>query len=979
MKYYHFRYAYNMKKLLLFFLLYSIVNASGSIMFDPDLRWHSIKTEHFWIHYHEGLEEPARRMIVIAERVHTRLSADTGWTPALRTDVILSDTMDMSNGFAMPFPYNRVQIFISRPEPDSVLNNFNDWLELVFLHEYVHILNLDSITGIPSISRYTCGRVCFPNMFLPIWQIEGNAVYHESKGTVYGRNNSTYTDMIIRGEIEAGSIKGLDEASVFPRNWPGGSVPYLYGGLFVEYLENRFGQNSFAKVMLENTDNVIPYLVNYNSRRIYGKNFAPLYEDWKIFITLRYKRQIEEIHKKKTTKYTTITTDGYGMSLPRFHPDGKSLYYVHSTNYDRPSLMKYSLIKKLSGRLCDVNYPNSIAVTEEGAVFYTDLEMHRNYSVFSELFRYDGGSKKLTRRSRALFMDSSIDGSMLIYVKQDYDRYKLVKTDSGLKDFTTIINDTPLQLSHPRISPEGKRVIFTVRDEKGNTDIVLYNDEKRDFLRLTNDRFNDIHPTWHPDGKRIVFTSDKSGVYNLYELDLSSGESGMLTNLTGGAFSSDISPDGKTIAFSSYSYKGFNIAITDYPSRYEIKTLYPTETLSGSFFAENNTGNIPEEVPGSAPYTIWRSVFPSMWIPMYYTEEVYDDKYDSAIGFFTMGNDTLYRFSYSMGFQYLTFQKRGIFDVNLVVAPFYPNLLFAYNDELLFFGRDEFPWEEENDNPLKRSLTRSGAAGISLPFVNFRTTHFLLIAYRYENQVTDYYQPGYIPLERSDTLSSVRLAYNYSSTRLYSYSISEEDGRSFYIIGNTYKSTLGSDYDFFKIHGEYAEYLPGLLRNNVLMIRGRGGYSAGNPEYLNPYTLGRYERGNNGAPPNNEESFGMRGYPAGLLYTNRIFVFASEYRFPLFQSDMGYRTVPLMFRDLWAAVFFEYGNAWNGSIHTGEFRTAAGAELHMKITLGYYLDVTGYVGYAKGFGETGETQVYFGIATIYEGAMKSRNKWFDFL
>ena len=968
-----------MKKMLLFLLFALYINASGSMMFDPDTRWRSVKTEHFWIHYHDGLEDAARRMSVIAERVHSRLSADIGWMPSLRTDIVLADNMDMSNGFATPFPHNRVQIFISRPEIDGVLSNFNDWLELVFVHEYVHILNLDSITGVPAFSRYTCGRVCFPNSFLPIWQVEGNAVYHESRGTIYGRNNSTYTDMILRCEIEAGSLKDLDEASHYPREWPAGSVPYLYGGLFVEYLENRFGRNSYSKLMLENTDNILPYLVNYNAKGIYGQKIFPLYTDWQKHITLRYKGQIDAIKKQKITHFDIITDSGIRTSLPRFHPDGKALYYIRSTDYNRPSLMKYTLSKGVSGELCDVNFPNSIAVTEKGSVFFTDLEIYRNYSVFSELFSFDGNSIKHTKKLRALHMDAMKNGSILLYTRQDRDRYQLIKSDRNLAKTLPIIDGTNIQIAHPRISPEGKRVVFSIKDTNGYTDLVLFDEDTSKFVRLTNDRYNDIHPAWHPGGGKIVYTSDKSGVYNLYELNVTTGESGKITNLTGGAFSPDVSPDGKSIAFSVYSHKGFNIAMMDYPEISGEKVLSAAEVISKDFFSTNHPGYNPGEIPGSTPYSIWRTVFPTMWIPIYYTEEVYDKKYDSAFGFFTMGNDTLYHYSYTIGFQYLTYQERGIIEADLIIAPFYPNILLSYNDDSLFFGKDEFPWEDHNENSLRRTVSRKGAGGLSLPFINFRTTHFLLIAYRYDMCTTDYYIPGYIPLKRSDTLVSLRGAYYFSGTRMYSYSISDEDGRSLYFIGETYKKSFGSDYEFYKIRGEYSEFLPGFWRNNVIMIRGRGGFASGNPEYLNPYTIGRYERGTSGSPPGNEESFGMRGYPGGYLYANRLLVFASEYRFPIFQMDLGYRTIPLMFRDIWAAVFLEYGNAWNGRPTTEDFRSSGGAELHMKVTLGYYLDITGYIGYARGFGDNGESQIYFGIATIYEGAMKSRNKWFDFL
>jgi hypothetical protein len=967
-----------MKKILLLAVIVASARiSSGSVMFDPGLEWKSVRTEHFWIHYHEGLEDAARRMCVIAESVHARLVRDIGWTPHFRTDVVLVDNMDMSNGFAMPFPHNRVQIYISRPELDDVLNNFNDWLELVFLHEYVHILNIDTIHGLPALSRYTVGRCCFPNMFLPIWQLEGNAVYHESKNSRYGRNNSTYTDMVIRGEIAAGTFKSLSEASHFPRRWPTGSVPYLYGGLFVEFLEEKYGRDSFARVMNENADNIVPYLVHYNARQVYGKNFGALWREWRGELGRNYQKQIDRIKSETLTACEKISKSGHRTSLPRFHPDGKSLYYVRLTNYDSPALMRYSLLSKRDGALCAVHYPGSLAVTSTGRAYLSDLEMHKTFSLYSEMFMFNGSYERLSRRLRVLYLDVSKDGDEAVFVKQDANSYWLIRQNLVSGKTFTIIDKTDIQLAHPRLSPDRKKVVFIMKDRSGNSDLVLHDPGKSGFIRLTADIFNDIQPTWHPDGTRILFSSDRTGVYNLYELSMTHTRLTRMTNLLGGAFSPDISPDGNAIAFSSYDHEGFNIALMSYPGAGLDQTpASPTILNAGFFTAPFSDNSVPLD---TRPYSIWNSVLPTAWIPVYFTQEVYEGKNDSAIGLATMGGDTLYRYSYYLMAYALTFEKRATVDAQLAISPLYPDILISYFDETLFYGADEFPWAGQSEYTVKRTLEKNGAVGIAFPFLYFRSQHLILLACEYEQAHTDMQVPGFLPQRQVDTLSYTRAAYSYNNAREYAYSISGEDGRSFFIIYDHFMTGLGSDYQFYKIRSEYAEYLPGPWRNNVFMLRLRSGIAMYVPEHLLPYNIGRFEKGSGGSPPDDEDAFGMRGYPSGGFYGNRLAVAAAEYRFPLFQADLGYSTMPIMFRDIWIALFAEYGNVWNGAAQAGDFRTAAGAELHMKITLGYYLDLAGFIGYARGFGDYGESQVYFGVSTLYEGAAKNRNKWFDFL
>ena len=65
---------------------------------DPGLTWNTLHTPHFAIHYHDGAEASARRVAALAERVHERLTRVFAWQPSDRTDVVITDEYDNSNG-----------------------------------------------------------------------------------------------------------------------------------------------------------------------------------------------------------------------------------------------------------------------------------------------------------------------------------------------------------------------------------------------------------------------------------------------------------------------------------------------------------------------------------------------------------------------------------------------------------------------------------------------------------------------------------------------------------------------------------------------------------------------------------------------------------------------------------------------------------------------------------------------------------------
>ncbi len=949
------------------------------VKFDPALEWRSIRTEHFWIHYHRGLEPDARRLAVIAERVHQTLTPLTKWRPYFRTDIVLVDNMDDANGFSIPVPFNRVQLFLARPTMHESLNNYDNWLELLFTHEYTHTLNIDAVRGLPEASRYLLGRVCFPNAFLPYWATEGNAVYHESRDSRFGRVNSTYTDMVMRTEALHNTLASITAASHMPRRWPTGLVPYLYGGLFVQYLEDTRGRNRFADIFIENSynllpysDNIIPFILPFidtTAETVYRKTFRALWEDYRTHLSKKYEAQIASIRQAPVTRHALVSDSGHNTVLPRFSRDGGDLYYVRMTNYDKRALMRYSLKNATTATLARVNAPGDIAVGKSGAVYLADLELYRSFSLYSDVFRYTDGYRQMSRGLRAVSIDVSDDEHETVYVTAPGDRYSLVLADAALRERARIIDTSDLQISYARLSPDGGRIAFSFKDRSGNVDIAVYDRAAKAFTRITDDASIDLQPVWHPDGARIIFSSDRSGAYNLYEYRLATGELVRLTNLLGGALWPAVSPDGSGIAFSAYGKNGFDIALMPYPVASPPQKL-PAKPMAPDYFLPPPSAPVRTSEPTEQPYTPLRSLFNPAWIPMLYSDEIYNDTYDAWLGAFTMGTDALYRHFYALAAAGAGTQQRAAVSAMYLYSGLYPNIMLQYNDDSLFYGHDGFPWRETNNFNVKRTMEKSGTVAVDVPFLSFYSSHDIVLAYTYQRTYTDWFLPPTDERHYTDDLARVRVAYLFSNASRYAWSVSPEDGRSVSLSYDFYHRGIGSDYSFSKARAEYAEYLPGIFRNHVTLLRLRGGAAFDNPDHLAPFNVGRFERGAQGGVASDDDLFGLRGYPAGLIYGNRTASAALEYRFPAVQPDCGFSTLPVLLKDVWLTVFGEYGNTWSGDPRLSDFRSSAGLELHVRITLGYTYDLRAYIGAARGFDRAGENQVYFGVGTFYEGAFK---------
>jgi dipeptidyl aminopeptidase/acylaminoacyl peptidase len=117
----------------------------------------------------------------------------------------------------------------------------------------------------------------------------------------------------------------------------------------------------------------------------------------------------------------------------------------------------------------------------------------------------------------------------------------------------------------PRVSPDGKKVVFTVSEavttpEKSEyvTQIWLTTVDAKNAasesrtrpLQLTFGEKSSTNPKWSPDGNWIAFTSNrKDNKNNLYLLNLSGGEAEPLTEVKSGVSNFSWSPDGQWIAF----------------------------------------------------------------------------------------------------------------------------------------------------------------------------------------------------------------------------------------------------------------------------------------------------------------------------------------------------------------------------------------------------------------------------------------------
>jgi len=102
----------------------------------------------------------------------------------------------------------------------------------------------------------------------------------------------------------------------------------------------------------------------------------------------------------------------------------------------------------------------------------------------------------------------------LIYVPDQEYRYSPVWVDR--QGTETLVTQEKREYVLPRISPDGKRVLFTFRTTGNPSNVAIYDLEQDSFSRMTFEGGSVSAGIWTPDGNWITFQANVGGQRNIY-------------------------------------------------------------------------------------------------------------------------------------------------------------------------------------------------------------------------------------------------------------------------------------------------------------------------------------------------------------------------------------------------------------------------------------------------------------------------------
>ncbi len=469
--------------------------------------------------------------------------------------------------------------------PTGSQYDFDDWLRLAFTHEFTHIVHLDPSEGWAHVARGIFGRApyAFPNLFLPTWQIEGIATYEESAITGEGRLYAGDFRAIVDEAARARALEPLDRVNGGLTDWPGGAAVYAYGVRFHEYLADRFGADSLAR-LARATARRVPYFSSGAFQRVYGESLGALWREYEAaLVTAVAPDPIDPA-------VTRLTRQGFSISGPRFDRfacDGcpPSILYSAANPNGFPALYRIGLdglglgvrrcqtpCQKIDGsgpRRVATRYFGSTTAVGRDTIYFDQTEQRRNVGAYSDLYalsRATGHVRQITSEARLRDPDLSPDGNTLVCVQARPGQRDLVtvRLEPGTMEDTVImplVSEPDVYFDAPKWSPDGRSIAVERHRLDAMPEIVIVDAATTTIRTIASaDRTRFTMPAWRPDGRALVVAAAPADqTFNLFEVAIDGSSMRQLTHASGGATWPDVSADGKTIVFVGYTTDGYDV------------------------------------------------------------------------------------------------------------------------------------------------------------------------------------------------------------------------------------------------------------------------------------------------------------------------------------------------------------------------------------------------------------------------------------
>lgn len=927
--------------------------------------WKFISTQNFDIYYDDGSKYLAEFCAVESEKALLEIQRLLNFKINKRIPIIIFDNQNefQQNNVTNEYMTQGIQGFTEIFKNRVVLPFFGEYSKFrhVIHHELVHaVLNQYLYGGTFSTAVQTGNQIQFP-----LYMNEGLAEYSSLGG------QDVQNDMFIRDLAISEKLGGLEQMN--------GYLAYRGGQTFYWYIASNYGEDKITK------------MINYISMRmplnevfmsLFKMNYKQFSEKWQKDLKKYYFPDIEKFKDPEdfSVRITNHKEDrNFINSSPAVSPDGNKLVYIAD---DGKTYNIY--LRELSADNAK-STPKKIISSDRARDF-------EELNLFTPSISWSPEGKKIV-------ISAKQGGEDAIYI---YD------INSGKYD---IINLGLRSISSVQWSPDGDKLCF-IATVKPFSDIYVYELKTKKLDRLTNDAFSETSPHWSPDSKLIyfisdrenylnnenqtliwktnyrhsdiysinidtklidkhsdindgditslaisndnkyvLFVSDKSGIGNIYSLNIESGQIKPRTNSITGITQLSMSQDNSKLFYSSVNNGGYDIFMIKYPLEVNIAgdTIPLTKFKAGINFkniavntidtgSKNSHQNPPSygnfEVSMEKPDFIEKN---TEAINEAYSKDIqYQDeglhkerdyKVDFSLdgvvanpavsGYYGSSISGLIQASDVLG-DHVIFGNinlyRSLMNSNIYVSYSYlPNIIdynaSLYHNALMFM---------RNDNNVYRFRNYGGGGLAQYAFDKFNRVEAGANLGYATMELVDVYNEGKENYQ-SKFLIVPQIRYVHDDV-LYGW-FAPSDGTRFFISGKASPKLAKDGENYFMVDADFRHYI---TLFDYLTVAARGVFGANFGSGTANYFVGGVDNWFYGAkispyiPLEKPEDFifmqfvtPLRGWKYGELIGSRFFATNFELRFPLFQALVA-GPLPILLQGVMGNLFCDIGGAWSG-------------------------------------------------------------------
>lgn len=452
----------------------------------------------------------------------------------------------------------------------------------------------------------------YPFTLQPLWLAEGTAQYESSR---MGFDSwDTHRDMLLRIAALNDSILPLPYMHDFSDNSLLAELgPYTQGFSLVQYISAHYGDNALPKIWSE-LSRFHRLTLSATLERVIGISEQELYDNWKLETTEKYKQQLNSLGT--LVEGVKITKDAFWQDYPVVA--GNNVYgvsnfgglYFDGSVFKLPfasdSLEKVEVLADTAkGEIGDVSFEGIVIESDEtdtlnisdyaksgfkaknpwfdkGIDVYENIETGPILAYVSYKNRDKSGHAHfdialsdtnkneifVTYLADAVYPAINKQGTEVAFAMREpfSTRFRLAKVPFP-KDFSDYIAEEPIDIFvpnqkydyyniySPKFSPNGKRIAFGFFDNV-TRGIAIVDANGKNFKIVSDSLFDERDVNWIDDDN-IIFASNRNGIFNLFEKNLSTETEYALTNVRGGAFTPVLARD--TIYFTEYDKDGFSL------------------------------------------------------------------------------------------------------------------------------------------------------------------------------------------------------------------------------------------------------------------------------------------------------------------------------------------------------------------------------------------------------------------------------------